>query len=106
MIQSGSDLSLGRQCQLLQISRSSFYYQPIGESLEALDLMQQIDRFYMQYPFYSSRQMVRQLRREGFFVRRHRVRRYYLSSDATRFFVSGRDHGLGNTPCSGPAIIQ
>lgn len=75
MIQPCPDLSLSRQCQLLQISRSSLYYQPIGESPDTLELMQQIDRLYMQYPFYGSRQMVRQLRREGWSVGRHRVRR-------------------------------
>ena len=63
MIQSRPELSLSRQCQLLHISRSSFYSRPIGESPETLGLMQQIDRLYMQYPFYGSRQMVWQLRR-------------------------------------------
>ena len=75
MIQSRPELSLSRQCQLLHISRSSFYSRPIGESLETLGLMHQIDRLYMQYPFYGSRQMVWQLRREGRSVGRHRVRR-------------------------------
>ena len=75
LLEPTSDLSLSRQCQLVQISRSSIYYQPKGESEETLSLMQQIDRLYLQYPFYGSRQMVRQLRREGVTVGRHRVRR-------------------------------
>ena len=33
-----TDLSLSRQCQVLAISRSSFYYAPKGESLENLAL--------------------------------------------------------------------
>ena len=68
-------LSLGRQCGLLLISRSSFYYVLKGESPENLELMRRIDVLFLKYPFYGSRQMVRQLRREGIRVGRHRVRR-------------------------------
>ena len=68
-------LSLSRQCQVLEISRSSFYYSPKGESAENLALMRRIDELFMKYPFYGSRQMVRQLLRDGIAVGRHRVRR-------------------------------
>jgi len=68
-------LSLSRQCGLLSISRSSFYYLAKGESLENLALMRRIDELFLKYPFYGSRQMVRQLRREDIHVGRHRVRR-------------------------------
>ena len=70
-----SGLSLSRQCRLLSISRSSFYYAPIGESPENLALMRRIDELFLKYPFYGSRQMTRQLWREGVPVGRHRVRR-------------------------------
>ncbi len=69
------DLSLSRQCRLLSISRSSFYYAPKGESPENLALMRRIDELFLKYPFYGSRQMVRQLRRDGVRVGRQRVRR-------------------------------
>jgi len=68
-------LSLSRQCRILAISRPSFYYAPKGESADNLALMRRIDELFMKYPFYGSRQMVRQLRREGVAVGRHRVRR-------------------------------
>ena len=69
------DLSLSQQCQVLAISRSSFYYRSKGESAKNLALMRRIDELFLKYPFYGSRQMVRQLRREGICVGRHRVRR-------------------------------
>ncbi len=69
------DLSLSRRCRLLTISRSSFYYTPKGESPATLALMRRIDELYLKYPFYGSRQMVRQLRRDGVRAGRHRVRR-------------------------------
>ena len=70
-----SGLSLSRQCRLLSIGRPSFYYAPIGESPENLALMRRIDELFLKCPFYGSRQMVRQLRREGVCANRHRVRR-------------------------------
>ena len=69
------ELSLSRQCEILAISRSSFYYTPKGESLASLALMRRIDELFLKYPFYGSRQMVRQLRRDGVRTGRHRVRR-------------------------------
>ena len=74
------ELSLSRQCEILAISRSSFYYTPKGESPENLALMRRIDELYLKYPFYGSRQMVRQLRRDGIGVGRHRVRRLIPTS--------------------------
>ena len=75
IIRAHPDLSLSRQCQVLAISRSSFYYTPKGESAENLALMRRIDELFLKHPFYGSRQMVRQLRREGVCIGRHRVRR-------------------------------
>ncbi len=67
--------SLSRQCRLLSVSRSSFYYAPKGESPENLALMRRIDELFLKYPFYGSRQMARRLRRDGVRIGRHRVRR-------------------------------
>jgi len=66
-------LSLSAQRDLLQISRSTMYYRPKGESAETLALMRRIDKLFLQYPFYGSRQIVRHLGREGVVVGRHRV---------------------------------
>ena len=68
-------LSLSRQCRLLRVSRSSVYHRPKGESAENLALMRRIDKLFLDYPFYGSRQMARHLWREGVRVGRHRVRR-------------------------------
>ena len=67
-------LSLSRQCRLLRVSRSSVYHRPKGESAENLALMRRIDKLFLEYPFYGSRQMVRHLWRECICVGRHRVR--------------------------------
>ena len=69
------DLSLSRQCRLQSIRRSAFYDALEGESLENLALMRRVDELFLRSPFFGSRQMTRQLRREGVRVGRHRVRR-------------------------------
>ncbi len=71
----GCGLSLSRQCALLGVSRSSQYYEPVGESAANLALMRRLDELHLEHPFYGSRQLVRHLRREGVVAGRHRVRR-------------------------------
>ena len=68
-------LSIVRQCELVSISRSSFYREPTRESAENLVLMRLIDEQFLETPWYGSRQMARHLRRNGWCVGRHRVRR-------------------------------
>ena len=68
-------ISFLRQCVLVSISRSAFYYQPAGESLLNLALMRLIDEPFLETPWYGSRQMARHLRRQGYMVGRMRVRR-------------------------------
>lgn len=68
-------LSIRRQCELVSISRASFYRQPAGESPQNLELMRVIDAAFMEMPWYGSRQMARHLRRQGWCVGRKRVRR-------------------------------
>jgi putative transposase len=68
-------LSVVRQCELVSISRSGFYYQPASETPLNLMLMRLIDEQFLQTPWYGSRQMARHLRREGYGVGRKRVRR-------------------------------
>ena len=75
MIERDGPLPLVRQCGLLGVSRSSQYYEPLGESAENLALMRCLDELHLAYPFYGSRQMARHLRREGAVAGRHRVRR-------------------------------
>lgn len=44
-----TDLSLTRQCKLLNISRSSLYYTPVGFDQATIDLMHEIDRIFTKY---------------------------------------------------------
>ena len=68
-------LSITRQCRLVSIARSSFYYEGTGESPLNLQLLRRIDEQFLETPFYGSRQMTRWLLRQGTRVSRKRVRR-------------------------------
>ena len=68
-------LSICRQCDLLGVPRSSYYYKPILETKYNLSLMKEIDQQYMETPFYGSRLMTADLLRKGFQVNRKRVSR-------------------------------
>jgi putative transposase len=68
-------LSVVRQCELVSISRSGFYYQPVGETELNLALMRLIDAQFLETPWYGSRQMASHLRRAGYEVGRKRIRR-------------------------------
>jgi putative transposase len=68
-------LSVGAQCRLLSISRSSFYYVPQGETAMNLDLMRLIDQQFLETPFFGVRQMTWHLQNEGHAVNEKRIRR-------------------------------
>ena len=68
-------LPVVRQCALLGVSRSSVYYRRKMASEEDLSLMGEIDRQYLETPFYGSRRMRAWLERRGVRVNRKRVQR-------------------------------
>ena len=67
------ELCIQRQCELLGISRSSYYYEPKEISSEELMLLRLLDEQYMKTPFYGSRKMTVYLNTLGYEVNRKRV---------------------------------
>jgi len=74
-------LSLSRQCALLGVSRSSFYYVPTAPeemSEEKQSLLRLIDETYTLYPFFGTRQMSSYLKQNGHTdIERHHTRWAY-----------------------------
>ncbi len=68
-------LSIRRQCELLAINRSSYYYKPKPIKPEDLELMRKIDELYTEQPSRGSRSIARQLRRQGIKANRKRIQR-------------------------------
>jgi putative transposase len=77
LIDTTDALPIARQCALLGISRSSWYYQGMGENVRNLELMRLIDEEYMRHPFLGTRKMRNYLRglRPGYQINRKRVQR-------------------------------
>lgn len=69
-------ISIRRQCELLGISRSQYYYKSKPETAENIEIMRLIDLQYTKTPYYGVRRMTEQLRRKyGLIVNRKRVSR-------------------------------
>ena len=67
--------SIRRQCELLEISRTAYYYHPSAETEENLAIMRQLDELHMEHPVYGSRRLTVMLDRRGYEVNRKRVMR-------------------------------
>lgn len=52
------DISISRQCELIGINRSDYYYEPQGESAENLAIMAAMDKLHTDYPTYGVKRMV------------------------------------------------
>jgi putative transposase len=75
MIDRAHSMPISRQCRLLELSRSSVYYQAVPLPEATLALMRRIDEIHLKLPFYGSRRIRDQLQREGYKVNRKKVRR-------------------------------
>ena len=68
-------MSIVRQCELLGLPRSTYYYELATESIENLELMRRIDKQYLETPFYGSRKMAEELSSAKQPLNRKRVQR-------------------------------
>ena len=68
-------LSIARQCELLGLSRSGYYYRPVGVSDEDLACMRIMDEVFTKRPYFGSRRLRDELAQRGHPVGRDHVRR-------------------------------
>jgi putative transposase len=68
-------LSIRKQCEILEINRSSLYYKALAESTENLQLMSLMDRLFMDDPTLGVLGMQDELRQAGMFFNDKRIRR-------------------------------
>lgn len=72
-----SELSIEDQCEAIDLSRSSYYYEPIEETEENLKLMKRIEEIHLKIPELGYRKIFVELRKEGFDVNEKRVERLW-----------------------------
>jgi putative transposase len=59
-----TEISITRQCSLLSISRSQYYYEPQPESEENLSIMKEMDKAYIKHPYYGVRRLREHIKNE------------------------------------------
>lgn len=69
-----NELTVSKQCELLAIPRSTYYYKPCRDNSFRLQVMRAIDEIYTKHPYYGTRRMVVALERMGISVGRDLVR--------------------------------
>ena len=70
-------LSLNRQCNLLKISKSSLYYEPIKPFSKNTDMkmLDAINNIYEEFPSYGYRRITKQLQRDGYNIGKKLVKK-------------------------------
>ena len=74
MIDREHDLSITKQAEILKISRGSVYYLPRPVSSADIEIMQQLDRLHLEYPFAGSRMLRGLLALQGCKIGRRHVK--------------------------------
>lgn len=99
MITGTEDLAITRQCELLDVPRSTAYYRPQGVSQVDVDLMGRIDRLHLEHPFLGSRRIAAILSGDGWVVNRKRVQRLMRIMGITAIYPKKRTSvpGAGHT---------
>ncbi len=90
MIDKKDELSVTRQCEILDLSRSGIYYMPTPVSAKDRELMRQIDEIHLIYPFYGSRKIRNELWGKGYDIGRDRVRRLMRRMGVEALYVKPR----------------
>src|SRR6516162_3566147 len=99
-------LSIRRQCELLDLNRSSYYLPPAVESEENLRLMRLIDEQFLNTPFYGSRRMTASLQRSGELVNRKRVQRLMALMGLEAVFPRPRTTTVGSEARVFPYLLR
>ena len=83
-------LSVSKQCEILGLSRSSFYYQPRKESALNLELMRLMDKHYLDHSYKGAARMYVWLTKDlGYNISRNRVNRLYYKVMGLRAIAPG-----------------
>ena len=107
MVESGHrTMSVRRQCSLLGVHRSSFYYRGIPESQENLKLMRMIDQLYLEEPVYGYRRMTVMLQRKGFQINHKRVSRLMRLMGLQAIYPQPRTSIPGNNHKVYPYLLR
>ena len=90
MIDKKDSLPVTRQCEILELSRSGVYYNPVPLRARELEIMRQIDEIHLLSPFYGSRNIRNDLWAKGYNIGRDHVRRLMRRMGIEALYVKPR----------------
>lgn len=100
------ELSIRKQCELLELNRSIYYYQPRPEKPENLYFMRLMDEFWLKHPTYGVLQMQDFLRSQGYSVNHKRVRRLLRKMGIMAIYPKKNLSKLGNAKYIRPYLLR
>ena len=99
-------MSVARQCELLGLSRASFYYSPVGESPQNLLYMRLLDEQYTKTPFYGVPRLTEWLCSQGHTVNRKRVARLMRKMGLAAIYPKPKTSGMGKPSKTYPYLLK
>jgi len=105
-IAENKNISVRRQCELVDIHRSNVYYQTVGESAENLHFMRLMDEHYLDHPTYGVLQMQDFLLLLGFLVNVKRVRRLLRKMGLMAIYPKRNLSKLGSAKYIRPYLLR
>lgn len=105
-IVNNKDFSIRKQCELLEVSRSNFYYEPIGENEVNLKTMRLMDEEFLDHPTHGVLQMQDFLVALGFIMNVKRIRRLLRKMGIMAIFPKRNLSKLGHAKYIRPYLIR
>jgi putative transposase len=105
-IANNKKISIRRQCELLDVSRSNLYYQPIGESDLNLKTMRLMDEEFLDHPTHGVLQMQDFLVALGFIMNIKRIRRLLRKMGIMAIYPKRNLSKLGHAKYIRPYLIR
>lgn len=103
----GNDpLSIRQQCDLLAISRSTFYYVPTGEKPENLEMMELMDKHILEEPTAGVLTMQSMLLEKGYKAGYERIRRLMRKADLRPIYPRRHLTSLGEKKYIHPYLLR
>ena len=99
-------MSIARQCELLGLSRASFYYTPVGESPQNLLYMRLLDEQYTKRPWCGVPKLTKWLRRQGYVVNPKRVARLMRKMGLVAIYPKPKASRMGKPSKVYPYLLK
>jgi putative transposase len=100
------EISISKQCELLQISRSGFYYKNKEESPENIEIMNKIDKLHSMDPTLGSRRLCVLLNELGFNIARGKTRRLMRKMRIKTVYCVPKSTNIDKTAYKYPYLLR